>query len=202
MKTGTTRRALVAGIAATPVAGLPALADVVAEPDPIFDVIAEQRRCKARTDEVLASLNSKIEDLEAERDKIAVIQFMGKKFQSSAALLHSVNIKGALSGDEITDFFNAREQLLIHEAAFERVQDESGCAEAEDEFSERNKAYFDAEMRALATQPTTASGALALLAFVVEHLEGPHCDPGEHHPEPLLGAVRNALAVLQQEAQS
>lgn len=74
--------------------------------------------------------------------------------------------------------------------------------ETEDAFSEKNKAYFDAEMAVLATRPMTFAGALALLAFVAEHLEGPHCDPGQDYPEPLLGAIRNALAVLNQEARA
>jgi len=63
MKTETeaTRRAVVAGLAATPVAGLPALAGVFSDPDPIFAVIdrheaAEVRYCAAckLTDEIAA----------------------------------------------------------------------------------------------------------------------------------------------------
>ncbi len=37
----TTRRAIVAGLAAAPVAGLPAIAGAVAEHDPIFAAFAE-----------------------------------------------------------------------------------------------------------------------------------------------------------------
>ena len=55
-------------------------------------------------------------------------------------------------------------------------------------------------MAVLSTPPTTAAGSLALLAFIAEHLEGPHSDPGEYYPEPLLGAMRNVLAVLKPEA--
>ena len=39
MKAQTTRRAVMAGLAAAPVAGLPAMAGVVAEADPIFAII-------------------------------------------------------------------------------------------------------------------------------------------------------------------
>ncbi len=138
------RRAMLAGLAAAPVAGLPAIAGVVAESDPVFAAIAEHRHCKALADEALALRNRIIDE----------------------------------------------------------VSGKSGIDEAEDAFSEKNKAYFDAEMGVLATHPTTAAGALALLAFLAAHLEGPHCDPGEHYPQPMLGAVRNALAVLQQEARS
>lgn len=196
------RRAMLAGLAAAPTAALPVIAGAVTEDDPIFAAIAKQRRRKALADEAGALVNGKCVDLEAAMDRIAIIRFRGIKFQSTAALVHFLNVKKFLSGDEITEFFNARKALQNHEAAFERARVESGVAEAEDVFSERNKAYFDAEMRVLATRPTTAGGALALLAFLVEHLEGPHCDPGEHHPEPLLGAVRNSLAVLQREARS
>ena len=138
------RRAMLAGLAAAPVAGLPAIAGVVAEADPIFAAITEQRRCKANADEALAVCNR-----------------------------------------------------IVDEAS-----SKGGIDEAEDAFSEKNKAYFDAEMGVLATHPTSAAGALALLTFLVEHLEGPHCDPGEHYPQPMLGAVHNALAVLQREERS
>ena len=196
------RRAMLAGLAAAPVAGLPAIAGGVATDDPIFAAIAEHRFCKARAEAALASLNGKFEELEAAKDRIAVIRFTGEKFQSTAALVHFVNVKRALSGDEITEFFEAREALQLHEAAFERVREESGYAKAEDAFSEMNAAYCKSETAALAAQPTTAAGALALLALLAEHLEGPHCDPGENYPHPVLGAVRNALSVLQREALS
>jgi hypothetical protein len=138
------RRAVMAGLAAAPVAGLPAIAGAVAESDPVFAVIAEQRRGKANADEALAVCNRLIDE----------------------------------------------------------VSGKGGIDEAEDAFSEKNKAYFDAEMGVLATHPTTPAGALALLAFLVEHLEGPHCDPGENYPQPMLGAIRNALVVLEREPQS
>ncbi|MGD9657092.1 MAG: hypothetical protein AB7U61_05530 [Methylocystis sp.] len=138
------RRAMLAGLAVAPVAGLPAIAVTVASDDPIFAAIAEQRCCKAGADEALAVCNRIIDE----------------------------------------------------------VSEKVGIDEAEDAFGESNKAYFDAELGVLAAWPTAAAAALALLAFLVEHFEGPHCDPGEHYPEPLVGAVRNALAVLQREARS
>ncbi len=119
---------------------------VAAGDDPIFTAIAEQRRCKA------------------------------------------------LSDDALVDCVRICEEA--------KAWDESGIEQAEDAFSEKNKGYFDAEMAVLATQPTTFAGALTLLAFVAEHLEGPHSDPGENYPEPLLGAIRNALTVLSQEARA
>ncbi|TLG77791.1 hypothetical protein [Methylocystis sp. B8] len=138
------RRAMLAGLAAAPVAGLPVIAGTVASDDPIFAAIAEQRRCNALADEAL----------------VACIR------------------------------------IIEEDAAQDAIE------EAEDAFSEKNKAYFDAEIAALSTRPMTFAGALALLAFLAEHLEGPHSDPGEDYPEPLLGAVHNALAVIQREAQS
>ena len=50
MTTNTTRRAVMAGLAAAPVAGLPAMAGVVAEADPIFAAFAEFECEKAAED--------------------------------------------------------------------------------------------------------------------------------------------------------
>ncbi|MGJ0453463.1 MAG: hypothetical protein ACR65T_09600 [Methylocystis sp.] len=47
MKAETTRRAIMAGLAAAPVAGLPAIAGVVAEADPIFAAIEKHQRAYA-----------------------------------------------------------------------------------------------------------------------------------------------------------
>ena len=65
--------------------------------DPVFAAIAEQRRCKA------------------------------------------------LSDDALVDCVRICEEA--------KAWDESGIEQAEDAFSEKNKAYFDAEMAVLATQP-------------------------------------------------
>lgn len=94
----------------------------------------------------------------------------------------------------------ADDALAVCNRIIDEASGKEEIDEAEDAFSEKNKAYFYAEMAVLATQPTTAAGALALLAFLAEHLEGPHCDPGEDYPAPLLGAIRNALAALKGEA--
>ena len=87
--------------------------------------------------------------------------------------------------------------VRIYEEA--KAWDESGIEQAEAVFDDQNKAYFDAEMAVLATQPTTFAGALALLAFVAEHLEGPHSDASDDE-EQVAAAIRNALAVLEREA--
>jgi hypothetical protein len=50
MKTEATRRAVMAGLAAAPVAGLPALAQVVAQPDPIFAAIERHKAAQAAYD--------------------------------------------------------------------------------------------------------------------------------------------------------
>lgn len=47
MTTDTTRRALVAGLAAAPVAALPALAGAAPQSDPIFAALAERERLEA-----------------------------------------------------------------------------------------------------------------------------------------------------------
>ncbi len=173
---------------------------VAAGDDPVFAAIAEQRRCKALSDEALAVCNRINDELHAARDAIAVIHFDGEQYYTLSHLDGELGRRGRLSGDEITAFFNARRALVEHEAAFRKAFDESGIAEAEDAFGDKNTAYFDAEMAVLSTPPTTAAGSLALLAFIAEHLEGPHSDPGEYYPEPLLGAMRNVLAVLKPEA--
>ena len=53
MKTQTTRRAVMAGLAAAPVAGLPAIAGAVAGNDPIFAAFAEYERTKVAKDLIM-----------------------------------------------------------------------------------------------------------------------------------------------------
>src|ERR1019366_10101352 len=94
------RRALAAGLALAPVAGLPALAGVVSADDPVFAALAELERVKA-TVETVGKVHSAAEEAIFEARAPGFVEFEGREVRSLADLDGWYRSSGVLSDENI-----------------------------------------------------------------------------------------------------
>jgi hypothetical protein len=188
-----TRRAVVTGLAAAPVAALPALASVSSSADPIFQAFAAFERAKvvdevaskASKDQCAATLNA----FEAAGVKPHQILTRRKlKLRHECGLLSDSEYAeraAALGGceSELQGMWSVVEDLVETADAAEEVR-----GEAEREFLE--------------TAPTTRAGALLLLRHLADFLDGDDVINDAHIGDAIGDAIRNAIAVFESEAQS
>ena len=181
MTTNTTRRAVMAGIAAAPVAGLPAIAGVVADNEVLF-AISEIKRFE----ELSCGFREALEDAEHEAAKA-----QGRRPWS---LIKWRNYS-AIGGYEID---RARDEFLQHpDADPAKIEVEYQDAKRRELEAERAEREWDeraglsalrredesmtdrilAAYRHLATTaPSTPAAAAALLDYVADDMESGNCD--------------------------
>jgi|GEM_PF-4875594 len=193
MKPETTRRAVVTGLAAAPVAALPALASVSSSADPIFHAFAEFDRAKA-VDELASK---------ACEDQRAVTF---DAFDAAGVKPHQILTRrklqlrrecGLLSDSEYKEALPALEghesELPAMWSAFEDLV-EPACAATE--------ARGEAERDLLSTAPTSPAGALRLLHHLADFLDGDDVINDAFLDDVVGDAIRNAIAVFEREALS
>ncbi|MGE0236798.1 hypothetical protein [Methylocystis sp.] len=99
---------------------------------------------------------------------------------------------------EEAEYLDARAALESRLGEFEKAERDCRVVELDDAASDAYSALWDAEQAILETQPTTRAGALALLDCGARYLE----DNGSDEQSVVAEAIRNAVAVLEREAQS
>lgn len=177
--TNPTRRALVAGLAAAPVAGMASPAPAqAAEADPIFAALAEYHRAHDARKVKADAFN------EAERRWFAVrdnfpnhVLLYGKfpiykpedvaKYMPEDMAGYSPEEVSACTTIETT----ARNRLARALARRQAERDRLGLKEAEEAAEAASNVLIEAEAAVLATVPATKAGALALVAFIRGQVE-------------------------------
>ena len=187
------RRALAAGLALAPVAGLPALAGVVSADDPVLGALAEYKRRYAVSTAAWDAASDASKALDAARKAIGVVTFKGEEVHSLGRLEYLADRPHTLTAEELEatiarlrqgwamqqeeaarpdpEYQAARAaleaRLPAHEAAA-RSADVRGAEKRaeplEDKTREAERAVYEAE-------PTSRAGAIALLRFAADFLE-------------------------------
>jgi hypothetical protein len=180
------RRALAAGLALAPVAGLPALAGAVTIDDPVFAALADHNRAVAAYEAIQ----------EASAAPSEAIPFVTYKGEKAYSLPHLNHLAGRphypMTADELeetiaqlrrglakqqeeaarpdSEFEAARAALEARQAAFDLAK-EAGPDEAEAASQAAYDALSDAERAVYEAEPISRAGAIALLRFAADFLQ-------------------------------
>ncbi len=187
------RRALAAGLALAPVAGLPALAGVGSVDDPVFAALAELDRLKAAEKAAEEAYSATHEAFEAARKSIGVVTYKGEEVRSLDRLEFLANRPRLLSdaewGETIEmlkrgrtvqqieaarpdpEYHAARAALEARLPAYKKSKVESGAKAAEANAQAAYEKVGDAERAVYEAEPTSRAGAIALLRFAADFLE-------------------------------
>jgi hypothetical protein len=187
------RRALAAGFALAPVAGLPALAGAVSVDDPIISALAELDRLKAAEKSAEEASLAAHEAFEAARKSIGVVIYKGEEVRSLDRLEFLANRPRLLSdaewGETIAllksgrtaqqieaarpdpEYHTARAALEARLPAYKKSKVESGAAAAEVMVEAAYEEVGYAERAVYEAEPTSRAGAIALLRFAADFLE-------------------------------
>jgi hypothetical protein len=184
MKTHISRRALAAGLALAPVAGLPALAGVVSADDPVFAALAEHGRALAAYEAIQ----------EAPSEPTPFVTYKGEKAYS---LPHLNGLAGrphySMTAAELEEtiarlrrgwaeqqkdaarpdpeFEAARAALGARLSAVDLAKEEGGEDDDEAESNEPFEVLGYAERAVYEAKPTSRAGAIALLRFAADFLQ-------------------------------
>ena len=187
------RRAVMAGLAAAPVVGFPAIAGAVTDADPIVAAFANFER--AKTAEALASEAS--DDL--------------REVTERALYAAGINPTQILTRRRLEEQFElgfcSAADYKAGLAALEGPEDEhQAMLRAVEELDEPAKAAWeaqsDAERELFTTAPTTRAGAFQLLRHLADFLDEDDVVNDNVVGDAVGDAIRNAAAVLEQEARS
>ena len=212
--TKTSRRAIVAGLAATPLAGLPALAPAAPGADPALAALAEHDRARSALDAAYSRTRSASAKLDAAREALGLVIYKGEEVHSLRQLealcraepkdmsdedleraiadlrRNNAAIRAAASRPD-REYEAARAALIEREPALEpAIVEMQEVEEAEDAPLD---ALNEAETAIVAAKPTTRAGAAAQLRFIADHFEELIDDSRELAPD-ALRAVADLLA--------
>jgi hypothetical protein len=193
------RRSLVCGLGTAAVAGVPAVG--IAAPtndDPVFQAMAALKQLKIHADESYTA-HSIAEDSFFAARKVNVVMRTHEQIDAHFALAF-----GPGDEEQFNDFverlrprrLSAAEQAECDRARqaahadIAEVEQRIGFREIEAQKEPAESAAWDAEYDVMEAKPATTVGAVALLRFVAELMEGFFPDDDEH--EHYVGAIRNA----------
>ncbi len=181
------RRALAAGLALAPVAGLPALAGAVTIDDPVFVALAEHGRAHAAWEA--------IEEASAvTSEAFRVVTYKGEEVYSLPRLnelagrsnyymtadqleatIAQLRRGWAMQQEELAspdpEFEAARGALEVRQSAVDLAKEEGGEDDDEAESNEAFEVLGYAERAVYEAEPTSRAGAIALLRFAADFLE-------------------------------
>ncbi len=184
------RRALAAGLALAPVAGLSALAGVVSANDPVLAALAEHHRAHAAW-EAIEDANAALAET---REPIGFVTYKGKKaynlthlndladrsnYHMTAdqleATIAQLRRGWAMQQEELAspdpEFEAARGALEARQSAIDLAKEEGGEDDDEAASKEAFAILGDAEHAVYEAEPTSPAGAIALLRFAADFLE-------------------------------
>ncbi|WP_159727556.1 hypothetical protein [Methylosinus sp. Ce-a6] len=217
--TTTTRRAILAGLAAAPVAGLPALAQALPGADPVLVALGDHGRARAVLDAAYARTSALSDKVEAAQEALGHITYKGEEVLNLRQLerLRSMEPRGFSDEDlerTIADLRrnNAAKRAALAEpdheyeaaraALVERGQPLEAALREEREAEAADEKWLDAvnaaEVAIMTAEPTTQAGAAALLRFIADCFEELIDDARELAPD----AIRAAVAVLEREGRA
>ncbi len=187
------RRAMLAGLAAAPVAGLPAIAGAATSDDPIFAAFAEFERAKAADQ----AISKAADELRGETYSAIKAAGLERREIFTRCQLENWHEMGRCSDE---DYEAALAELegppSEHQKMLMRL-DESDEADIE------ASRVTGATQRALCeTPPTTRSGALRLLRHLADFLDEDDVVNDLYLGDVVGDAIRNAAAVLEREARA
>ena len=188
------RRALAAGLALAPVAGLPALAGVVSGDDPIISALAELDQAKVRAthfEELCGQASEAYGELRPQSSyvivdgmKLCLHEDIDAHFNDPGMPIENVRntIKLLLSyrnrpptPEQQAEREDARRSAHEELDAIKRQQAEartaSGYGEVDDAYNEAYREERDAERAIMIAEPTSPAGAIALLRFIADQLD-------------------------------
>jgi hypothetical protein len=194
MKTHISRRAIAAGLALAPVAGLPALAGAAFADDPVLAALAELERVKATVERLDEAVEKAHDALVEMSPGSASIKLDGMVFSEHEAIdshfddpgIPTENIDKTISLLESWRKSPLTPELRAErEAARRRAHEEldallqqraaakakSGYADADAAASEAFERQGDVERSIFETEPISRAGAIALLRFSADHIE-------------------------------
>ncbi|MGJ0505236.1 MAG: hypothetical protein ACR65X_16130 [Methylocystis sp.] len=190
--TNTTRRAVMAVLAAAPVAGLPAIAGAVAGNDPIFAAFAEHERAKA-TKEAIAKAADDLRGNTSDAISAAGLDPLDIVTRRRLESWREVRI----CSDEDYEAWLA--ELEGPPSEYQKMV--MRVEESDDADTEASRDVGEAERALCETAPTTRAGALRLLRHLAEFLDDDVIN--DIYLGDVVGdAIRNAVPVLEKEPQS
>ena len=193
MTTETTRRALVAGLALAPIAGVPAIAGAVAGNDPALAAIAEYERRCAIAEAAYKASSEADRAFRAAREAIGVVNFNGEEVYS----LRRLDFLGQrLHPAPDPEYQAARIALQANLPAYRKAKINNRVAALEAAASEASSKADDAQIAMFETTPRSPAGAAALIRHAMDHLD----ELGINDTwlqDIFTDAIRNAVAVLE-----
>lgn len=209
--TNTSRRAVVAGLALSPVAAVPAVAGVLGGPDPVLEALAKVEALKAERERAGDAHLAALDALEAVADTRSPAVEIDSAFSMSPVALrtpeavdeyfdkrglqHWTCALGADMGPAAHAAWEAlrattHQRLRSAIEGWREVRARFNLDALEKADEESYEAWSKAERAALATAPTTLAGAKALLGYVRQ------CMSEDIDPEQLYPAIENVEALV------
>jgi hypothetical protein len=214
------RRSMLAGLAVSPVAGLPAVASAFAS-DPALDALREYDR--------LHTIEQAAWDASSEANAIACtgkevlndVVFNGERMYSLTHLEVSRERSMGLTDDELEDTIlrlrrgNTRKRaegaslereyqkaraILEAREAIPLARDSSAVVEAEERASDAQGETNEAQIAVFETEPTTPAGAIALLRFIGDFVDKPDVINDTTANGILGDVIRRAVDILERGA--
>jgi hypothetical protein len=213
------RRSLVCGLGTAAIAGVPALAGnvPVRSGDPVFQALAVLEQLKIHAEESDAAnevAEDAIFDAISPVRKENVVTLGGEKMRTHEQI--DAHFTPAFGPEDEEQFNNmierierlrprrlseaerserdqarqaAHDELARREAEIAEAEQRTGYREIEARKEAAESAVWDAEYDVMEARPATPTGAITLLRFVAELMEGFFPDDDEH--EHYVGAIRN-----------
>jgi hypothetical protein len=206
------RRSLVCALGTAAIAGVPALASAAPmSDDPVFQAMAALEQLKILAEEPEAA-HSVAEDAIFAARKENVVTLDGEEMRTHEQIdAHFTPAFGPDDEEQFNRFVErlrprclsaleraerdlarqaAHDELARKEAEIAEVEQRIGYREIEAQKDAAYAAVWDAEYEVIEAKPATTAGAITLLRFVAELMEGFFPDDDEH--EHYVGAIRNA----------
>ena len=188
-----TRRAVVAGFAASPLAALPPDASGGLSDDPIFAAFAEFERAKTANE----AISKAVDDLRGET--FAAIKAVGLDPREICSLR---KLKTCLEMEVYSEEDYAAGLAKLEGSPGEIQKALIRLDEAEDADVAASRAAWSSERKLCETPPTTRAGALRLLRHLADFLDEDDVVNDNWVGDTIGDAIRNAVAVLEREARS
>lgn len=207
------RRALVAGLALAPLAGVSARAGAMPIADPVFAALAELGRVQERFNQV-GKVHATAEAAYLERrPKNIFLILNGRKFYDHEQIdSHFDDIEAVikqllsmsrrtLSPDEQAERDQARqaahEELDRILAAKQEAAEQTGFREADDLWNKTFDELSNAEDAAIEAEPSSPAGAIAMLRFLAGHIDDFINPESAYVKQKASGCILRAVAVLE-----
>ncbi|WP_442753846.1 hypothetical protein ACNHKD_12680 [Methylocystis sp. JAN1] len=192
------RRAIVAGLAASPVGGLPAALAAASAPScPTLAAAREFQRLKQIETAAYAKYDEIFEALQAVRKEIGAVEIKGELVYG----VWRLNAIRDYPGLPEAEYEAVRALLEPLQTAHDKAYDQSGYEEADAIATEAQEEAYQALIAAFETSPTSRAGALDLLRIAAEQIDEAYERGLSSDLEERFGpAMREAIAVLETAA--